>query len=59
MENWTKTVTTKEYVNWINNTTTLVSACVNLVQNTVSWLAKNGHIIDLKSLFIGFVGSKL
>ena len=59
MENWTKTVTTKEYANWINNTTTLVSACVNLVQNTVSWLAKNGRIIDLKSLFIGFVGSKL
>ena len=59
MENWTKTVTTKEYANWINNTTTLVSACVNLVQNTVSWLTKNGHSINLKSLFIGFVGSKL
>ena len=34
MENRTKAVTTKEYANWIDDATTLLSACVNLVQNT-------------------------
>lgn len=36
----------------LNDATTLVSASVNLLKHTSSWLAKNGHTINLTCLFI-------
>ena len=37
----------------LNDATTLVSASVNLLKHTFSWLAQNSHTINLTSLFIG------
>lgn len=37
----------------LNDATTLVSASVNLLKHTSSWLAKNSHRLNLTSLFIG------